>query len=49
MRKRAHRFVKYYFNAAWPTRSLYRMMINTAISDDKLIATILNGMRLLEA
>lgn len=41
-------YIKHYFNAEWPTRSLYHMMINTAIGDEKVIATILSEMRLLE-
>ena len=42
-------YVKHYFNADWPTRSLYHLMINTAIGDEKVIATILNGMEMLES
>jgi cytidylate kinase len=38
-------FIKHYFNADWPTRSLYHMMINTSIGDEKVIGTILNTMR----
>jgi cytidylate kinase len=41
-------YVKHYFNADWPARSLYHLMINTAIGDENVIATILNGMRTLE-
>ena len=41
-------FVKRYFNADWPTRSLYHLMINTAIGDETAIASILNTMRALE-
>jgi cytidylate kinase len=41
-------FVKHYFNADWPTRSLYHMMINTAIGNEHVIATILNAMQTLE-
>lgn len=42
-------YIKHYFNADWPTRSLYHLMINTAIGDEKVIATILNGMEMLES
>lgn len=35
-------FIKHYFNADWPTRSLYHMMINTSIGDERVIATILD-------
>lgn len=41
-------FVKHYYGADWPTRSLYHMMINTAVGNDNVIATILNTMRRLE-
>jgi cytidylate kinase len=41
-------YVKHYFNADWPARSLYHLMINTAAGDENVIATILNTMRLLE-
>ncbi len=42
-------YVKHYFNADWPTRSLYHLMINTVVGDENVIATILNGMQVLEA
>ena len=42
-------YIKHYFNADWPTRSLYHLMINTAIGDEKVIATILHGMERLTA
>lgn len=42
-------FIKHYFGADWPTRSLYHMMINTAIGDENVISTILHTMRSLEA
>jgi cytidylate kinase len=38
-------FIKHYFNADWPTRSLYHLMINTSIGDEKVIATILDTMQ----
>jgi len=41
-------YIKHYFNADWPTRSFYHLMINTVIGDENVIATILNGMRTLE-
>ncbi len=41
-------FVKHYFDADWPTRSLYHVMINTAIGNEAVIETILNTMRLVE-
>ncbi len=42
-------YIKHYFNAEWPTRSLYHLMINTVVGDDNVIGTILNSMRMLEA
>jgi cytidylate kinase len=37
-------FVKRYFDADWPTRSLYHMMINTSIGNENVISIILNSM-----
>ncbi len=42
-------YIKHYFNAEWPTRSLYYMMINTVAGDENVIATILSAMQRLEA
>ena len=42
-------YIKHYFNADWPMRSLYHMMINTNIGDERVIETILSTMRMLEA
>jgi cytidylate kinase len=39
-------FIKHYFNADWPTRSLYHLMINTVAGDENVIQTVLNGMEL---
>ena len=41
-------YVKHYFGADWPTRSLYHMMINTAVGDEPVIEAILDTMRLVE-
>ncbi len=41
-------YVKHYFGADWPTRSLYHMMLNTAVGNDPVVETILKTMRLLE-
>jgi cytidylate kinase len=41
-------YVKHYFNADWPTRSLYHLMVNTAVGNELVIQTILDTMRLLE-
>lgn len=42
-------YIKHYFNADWPVRALYHMMINTAVGDENVIAAILNGMQTLES
>jgi cytidylate kinase len=42
-------FIKHYFNADWPVRSLYHMMINTVVGDENVIAAILHGMESLAA
>lgn len=42
-------YIKHYFNADWPVRALYHLMINTVVGDENVIATILNSMRALEA
>jgi cytidylate kinase len=41
-------FIKHYFGADWPTRSLYHLMINTVVGDENVKATILHAMRTLE-
>jgi cytidylate kinase len=41
-------YVKHYFNANWPTRSLYHVMVNTAVGNEAVIETILHTMRLVE-
>ena len=38
-------FVKHYFGADWPTRSLYDVMINTAMGDENVLSTILHSTR----
>jgi cytidylate kinase len=41
-------YIKHYFDADWPTRSLYHLMINTAVGNEAVIQTILDTMRLIE-
>ncbi len=41
-------FIKHYFNADWPTRSLYHVMLNTAMGNETVIKTILDTMHLTE-
>jgi len=42
-------FVKHYFGADWPTRSLYHVMLNTAVGDQNVLSTILHTMKTVEA
>ena len=41
-------FVKHYFNADWPTRCLYHLMLNTAVGNENVITTILTAKQTLE-
>ncbi len=41
-------YIKHYFNSDWPTRSLYHVMLNTAVGNEPVIQTILETMRLVE-
>ena len=41
-------YVKHYFNADWPTRSLYHLMLNTAVGNEPVVRAILETMRLVE-
>jgi cytidylate kinase len=42
-------FIKHYFNADWPTRSLYDMMVNCGMGDENVIAIILETMHRMES
>lgn len=42
-------FCRHYFSSDWPRRSLYHMMINTSVGDERVITMILDSMRLLGA
>ncbi len=35
-------FIRHYYNAEWPSRNLYDVMLNTAIGDDATVDTILH-------
>jgi cytidylate kinase len=39
-------FVKKYYGADWPTRSLYHMMLNTAVGNENVISSILSTMQM---
>jgi cytidylate kinase len=41
-------YIKHYFNSSWPTRSLYHLMVNTAVGNEAVIETILHAMQLVE-
>jgi cytidylate kinase len=38
-------FIEKYFHVAWPDRSVYHVMINTAVGDDTVVQTIVNFMK----
>jgi len=38
-------YVKHYFDADWPTRSLYHVMLNTAVGNESVVQTIIRTMR----
>src|SRR3954470_8227190 len=38
-------FVKRYFHADWPNHSLYHLMLNTAMGDESVVATIMSTMK----
>jgi cytidylate kinase len=42
-------YIKHYFDADWPVRALYHLMINTEVGNENVIGTILNGMKTLES
>jgi cytidylate kinase len=41
-------YVKHYFDADWPTRSLYHIMLNTAVGDGCVLQTVLETMHRME-
>jgi cytidylate kinase len=41
-------YIKHYFDADWPTRSLYHLMVNTAVGNEPVVRTILETMHLVE-
>jgi cytidylate kinase len=41
-------YIKHYFGADWPTRSLYHMMLNTAVGNEAVVQTILTSMQALQ-
>jgi cytidylate kinase len=41
-------FCRHYFSSDWPRRSLYHMMINTNLGDERVITMILDTMRMLD-
>jgi cytidylate kinase len=38
-------FIEKYFHVEWPDRSVYHLMINTAIGDESAVETITNFMK----
>lgn len=41
-------FIKQYFGVDWPDRHRFHLMINSAIGEDHAVATILNGIAMLD-
>ena len=41
-------FIKRYFGIEWPDRRYYYLMVNTAIGDEAVVQTILNGIAVME-
>jgi cytidylate kinase len=37
-------FIKQYFKRDWPDRQLFHLMINSAVGDDAVVATVLHGL-----
>jgi cytidylate kinase len=37
-------YIRHYFDADWPTRSLYHLMVNTAVGNEAVVDTILDTM-----
>lgn len=42
-------FCRHYFSSDWPKRSLYHMMINTSLGDERVVSVILDTMRMLDS
>ncbi|MFY9672912.1 MAG: cytidylate kinase-like family protein [Terriglobales bacterium] len=42
-------YIKHYFHAEWPTRSLYHLMINTVVGDENVTSEILLAMKTMAA
>jgi hypothetical protein len=41
-------FIRHYFNAEWPRRDIYNLMINTKFGDEYVIETVLQHIVALE-
>jgi cytidylate kinase len=37
-------YIRHYFDADWPTRSLYHLMVNTAVGNEAVVDTVLDTM-----
>lgn len=42
-------FLEKYFHVVWPDRAVYHVMINTAMGDENVVQTIMNGMKSCDA
>jgi cytidylate kinase len=41
-------YIKHYFGHEWPSRSLYHLMVNSAIGDEAVVQTILDGISVVD-
>lgn len=41
-------FIKRYFDVEWPQRDWFNLMINSAVGEETVVQTILNGMQMLD-
>jgi cytidylate kinase len=42
-------FIQKYFHVEWPTRSLYHIMLNTAVREENVVHTILTFMKICDS
>lgn len=42
-------FIEKYFNVVWPDRAIYHLMINTALGDEQVVQTIIQGIKSLDS
>lgn len=42
-------FIEKYFHVVWPDRAIYHLMINTALGDEQVVQTIIQGIKSLDS